>query len=545
LLAGLFFAASAPLPFLVGWASCSQDILAILFLAAALHAQLSGRTVLALLFSAAALLSKDSAIFFFPALAGMDFVLRGSSSDLRKKSLQYFALALAWGVLNPEVRRLLIHGPLTGQGGYVGLDNPRMLRSGAAMASTLVNFPPTGFTTPWPAELNAPALAALAIVVVVLWSGAGGLRDRCSLPFSRGRVAALGSLLCVVPGLLTILWAKLWFPYYACLPAIGSSLALAAVGTQVRSRHRYLLILAFLGLGIWYRGMDSGTKGAPMERNWRLLSARLKRVESGLLDLHHTLPPGSRLYMDIQSAGETQMYSLLLTFQAPAVWYGDPTIHTFDVEHFRQGPSSAFLFWVTSDFDIFEIEIPSLRVRSPGPSPREVDYQKALRRFSLGLYESGAVDQAVALLLGIRASDGVARDFDRRLAAMLLFAAERMPEATRLRDSAAAMSTAESLPLLAAALGAMTGSDRLDIAAFQAFHISPRDPEAYRYLMNFFSDTVRLGQALRMANHLLAIRPGDEEATLMRDAILAVPSWEQVIALPGATSPPKSIKPRD
>src|SRR6185503_14421224 len=69
LLAGFLFASLGPLPLLVGWISGSQDLLAILFTAAAIRLQLWGRTRSALVLAGAALLSKETALFAFPALA--------------------------------------------------------------------------------------------------------------------------------------------------------------------------------------------------------------------------------------------------------------------------------------------------------------------------------------------------------------------------------------------------------------------------------------------------------------------------------------------
>ncbi len=536
LFAGLFFAAAAPLPLMVGWASCSQDILAILFLLAALHAQLRGRGALALLFAAGALLSKESALFLFPALAGIGFLLGGSREDLRRHSLRYLVLAAAWALLNPKIRGLLAHGPATGPGGYVGLDNPRAVESSVAMASTLLNFPPTGVYTPWPTELDGIAIAAFASVLALLIAGGAALAPRAQSRLSWRKVALIGLLSSVVPGILTALWTKHWSPYYASMPAIGCALVLAAIAVRLGPRPAAILLLVFLVLGIWYRGMESEAQGVPTERNWRALASRLDRVESGLLSLRPRVPTGAQLYLDIQAPVATQLHSQLLVLQAPAIWYRDPTVRAMDIEKFREGRAAAFLFYVTPDCDVSEIELPSLRARSARGAPAEGDYEKALRRFALGLYASGDVDRAVSVLLGIHATEGMTRDFDHRMAATLLFAAGRTAEASRLRDATAALDRAMSLAMLGGVIGAGTGSDRLDIAAFQAFGVSPLDPEAYRYLMEFFSNREQLQLARRMAEHLLVVRPGDVEATQMRAAVLAVPSWEQPITLPKRTT---------
>lgn len=527
LLAGLFFAASGPLPFMAGWISCSQDILAILFLVAALRFQLGGRTPLAVLMSALALLSKESAIFVLPIIAMLRPILKGSTSRLRRELAPYALLALGWGLLHPGVRGLLVRGVVTGPGNYVGFDNPRAFRQVAEMMSTLLNIPPSGLSTRWPGWLDGVAVAASGVVLAVAWSEGPAASKRAGPPYPIGRVVAVGALIAIVPGILAALGTKHWFPYYACLPAVGASIALSALGARLGARRGTFLVLGFLGLGLWYRGLTLDSPGNPCERNWRVLSTRLGRIESGLLKLHPTLPRGARLYVNIEAPFRQQIHAQLFQCQAPAVWYGDPTIQTLDIEHFR--PNGGLVFWVDSNCNIFEVTMPSLRPRTAGSSPTELDYQKTLRRLALGLYRAGAVDRAVSVLMGIRAPNRVTHDFDQRMASMLLFAAGRRSEAVRLRDRTIPIPVPECYEALAAVLGATTGPGDLDGPAFRAFGVSPDDPKAYRYLMNFFSDRVQLDLALRMANHLLSLRPDDEEANLMRQAVLAVPDWQQIV----------------
>ncbi|HZE19806.1 MAG TPA: hypothetical protein VE402_06770, partial [Candidatus Angelobacter sp.] len=72
--AGLLFAALAPVPSLVAWASGSQDLLAIALSLATLHLRNSGRNLGAGIAAAAALLSKEAAAVMVPVLILWDWI---------------------------------------------------------------------------------------------------------------------------------------------------------------------------------------------------------------------------------------------------------------------------------------------------------------------------------------------------------------------------------------------------------------------------------------------------------------------------------------
>ena len=95
-----------------------------------------------------------------------------------------------------------------------------------------------------------------------------------------------------------------------------------------------------------------------------------------------------------------------------------------------------------------------------------------------------------------------------------------------------------ALQAIAAILGPDLPGVILDEAAFRVFGVSEQDPEAYRFLMLYFSDRVLLRQSRRMADRLLSLRPGDEQASAMIEAIKRVPNWEQVVVpIEGAVFP--------
>jgi len=178
---------------------------------------------------------------------------------------------------------------------------------------------------------------------------------------------------------------------------------------------------------------------------------------------------------------------------------------------------------------VFEIRLPSLQVRSPGPRPNYLDYQMAVRSYAYGLFGAGEVDRAAATLVSMQEADSTTWAFDRRLAATMLYAAGRPEEAMKLCKGLPSMGRDAALHATAAVLGPEVPGVILDQAAFRAFGVSEEDPEAYRFLMLYFSDQVQLPQAKRMAERLISLRPGDEQASAMIEAIQRVPKWEQPV----------------
>ncbi|HEY6220919.1 MAG TPA: hypothetical protein VIX13_00115, partial [Candidatus Eisenbacteria bacterium] len=109
-LAAVSFAALGALPILVGWASGSQDLLAIVFVLAALAAQLSNRPVVAMLAIACALLSKETAVAFVPAVALSRWVVDERPHRLGTSLIGFGLLVAAWGAIHPGIRLLLSSG---------------------------------------------------------------------------------------------------------------------------------------------------------------------------------------------------------------------------------------------------------------------------------------------------------------------------------------------------------------------------------------------------------------------------------------------------
>jgi hypothetical protein len=231
---------------------------------------------------------------------------------------------------------------------------------------------------------------------------------------------------------------------------------------------------------------------------------------------------------------ESALQHHLFVVQGPRVWYWNSTLVTDDPTRQHPSPASEFLFWVTPLGDVFEIRLPGLQVRSPGPRPDYGDYQSTVRTYSYGLADAGQLDRAVGTVLQMQERDSLTLAFDRRLAATFLYATGREADAAKLCRDLKPVPKAQALYAVAATLQLETSpSLRLDQAALQAYGIPPTDAESYRFLMFFFSDRVQLVKVKRMAERLQALLPGDPDATQMLEALKQVPHWEPpVLAVP-------------
>ena len=254
LLTGLFLAALGALPLLVGWVSCSQDLFAMIFVAAALLTAWNGRLWASACLIAAGILSKETAIFFFPGI--LFLALQGAEGPrgIRARLIPYGLIFILWAGIHPKIRSFVSHGLATGAGGYVGVDNPFMARNAVRMVGTFLNLPPTGIHTPWPHDLTGAFVVALFCLGVAVWAGRrwdGSSDGSWPGDGSTRTIVWTGVLAGLLPGVLTVISAKHWFPYYACMPAIGTSMLLALPLRRKRWFVGMAAVAVFLVLGIW------------------------------------------------------------------------------------------------------------------------------------------------------------------------------------------------------------------------------------------------------------------------------------------------------
>lgn len=535
LYAGLLLALLAPMPFLVGWISGIQDAVTMAFLMAALNCRLRGRDRCAIALSAAALLSKETSILLFPAIAAMPSILDRDHVRTKKSLTAYLALALAWAGTNPKVHALIAHGTATGSGGYVGLDNPRGLENLRRMAFAIVNMPERVDGIQPMADLERILPGAVVILLIALWAGTRtvgpkpgrdqGIRPRGSRhPW---RVIFLGLLMAAVPALATAFSVKHWAPYYACIPAMGISLVSALALARLDVRTAASLTVLFLAMGVLCRESDDGGRFGQCERTWSAYSSDVKAVEAGMTFLRPTLPPGAAVYVSIHLPIERRIHSNLLAYQAPRAWYGRSDIEVRPAGRFdpRAGPS--VIFWISPSCEVFEIAYPSLRVRSR-QRPVYDDYQRAVRLLALGVFRAGDVEKASSMILDMDEPDPATRSFDRRLAAAFCLAAGKNREAAKAIRGLPPVDRLEALHDLVALLGPAGPRENLGPAALQAFGVPVDDPEIWRCLMHAFLSAREIEPAWRMARQIRALLPNDMEAGQIIDWVAQIPRPETV-----------------
>jgi hypothetical protein len=304
LLVGTVFAGMSAIPTLVGWASCSQDLLAIDFVLLALLARSHGHGGLALLSFAAALLSKETSLTAIPALVAWDWLMRREPYRLRHHAINYAIVLAGWAAIHPAARVLVARGLAPGATGYVGLTEPHTWALFAARyATVLTNLRLGPFEPTWP----GPTTIYLGLVVLVAILGIMHLRRRhdesADSPMPRGRIALLGLLLTFPSLLMTSMIINAWAPYYAAFPMLGLSLLGGLALERLPLRRQLAITALYLVLGIWARGSNLGTEHIT-ERDLRPSSDALKKIETGFRTVSPKPPPNTDFLVSVQVRGD-------------------------------------------------------------------------------------------------------------------------------------------------------------------------------------------------------------------------------------------------
>jgi hypothetical protein len=536
-LSGTAFALLAPTPFLVGWVSGYQDLLGMLFLLAAFHLQLSGKTAAAVATTALSLLSKETAAVLMPVLAGLDWVLGRKPYRLARRFTAYGALAILWASVHPGIRALAEHGFRSGAIGYVGTGPPaEWIPYVGRYLLTLLNVPTTPVETGWVMGrlIVLPGIALATLLAVALPPRDAGAPAGPGAPLP-GRSAVLGALMGVLPLLLTSVLVRGWAPYYVVYPALGSSLLIGVFLARARIAWAAAALVTYLVLGFYARGAVHEA-GRPTEYNLSVTGGALRQVAAGFENLRPSIPEGSQVLVAVQAGGLSGIYTHLYYFQALRVWYRDPTLQTMRPDWRRPVPGNEFLFWVSPRLEVFEIDLQNDAPRTNGPRPDRVQYQKTLRYYAQGLAASGETERGLELLLympGPRDYADVA--LDRRLAAMILFHAHRDREAGELLRHVPPVRRDNALDLLAVTLANPGGPHPWDDDAFRAFGVAVDDTAAWRVLMRRSDDPFHAGDGIRFAAKLLRLIPGDPEAS----AVVRRLSQYSEAATIGGPAPPE------
>ena len=307
-----------------------------------------------------------------------------------------------------------------------------------------------------------------------------------------------------------------WSAYYAAFPALGASILLALLAERLPRRTLILLSGIFLLMGFWYR-TSKVDPGMTAEQNLVETGGALRTVEGNFHKVRASFPPGSTALVTIQRGGPAGVYTHLYYFQALRVWYRVPSIRTMRPDWRSGNGSDEYLFWVSPNLDVCEIDLRTMIPRSSGTHIDYSEYQKTIRYYARGLAANGEVERAVTLLFAMREPDPSNWALDRRLAVMLLFENDREADASLLARHLPRVYPDNALEIIATLLEDPPPRLDLDTSAVRAFDLSPNDPEVWRYLMHKFASMNRWADAVRFAERLLSLRRNDHDAQALLD----------------------------
>lgn len=329
----------------VSWSSCAQDLLALVFGAVALHALSRGRRPLALGALLAALLCKETAIAFAPALALWPAHTRGGRESpaapaTRADRLRTLAGALlvtgAWWFVHEWVsRRAGLLPPPRGAGEAAG---PGPLEQALfAMRGVWLDL--------WSVRDSASLSFAWVPVAVLVLLGSGIAFGFAS---PRGRRHLRDALPWVAWGLL---WAGVamlplarfmpaWSSHRSVIPAVGIGIALVALLRAAPTA--WLAMIAGVRLAALLTSPEPAPRiavsGSNIDFDFSRI-ATLQRlshdVHATLFRAHPTLPHGARI-----ARNQWPRMSLFAFQEANAfhVWYRDTTLRVVGMGDVKDHP---------------------------------------------------------------------------------------------------------------------------------------------------------------------------------------------------------------
>ncbi len=261
-LAGVLYLALLPLQrAILAWVSCSQDLLALVGVLAALALYRRGRRGPALVACAAAVASKESAIPVAAALVAWDRVIeRRGLADSARRAWPFAVLSLGWAAVS-----LALRGPSAPP---LRFDVSWFAAAYAHLAQSLLGIEHprgwfAGLASTGPPFLPLLALAPMALAVKTAApageepSSAPPASDRARLGFAAVWLAAFGSVIGPV--------VDAWSSYDYALAAVGGALV---VGTLMR-RARTLGLLGLIVALLWVHAGTAASRALVLvQRPW-------------------------------------------------------------------------------------------------------------------------------------------------------------------------------------------------------------------------------------------------------------------------------------
>jgi hypothetical protein len=519
-LSGLFFACSAPLPLLMGWISASQDLLCLLFAMVAFHLQLSRKALAAALAMTAALLSKETAIALMPIPISIAWLQGASLKQIARTGLVHVAVLAGWAFLHPWSRGILLGDPSPVESGaeYVAFRGANALTSAVHGLALTFNLPWHGASMRWTGQNVLPAIVATGGMALLLTRMYRTSDDQPHSKTGSATLIVTAVLLVLGPIAMTSLALEDWSPHYALIPALGFSMLAGYFLGGLSLPVMVAGLAVFLWLGIAQR--DTTTKPTiPSETNFAETDRALKTVERAFKQMRPTLLANSNVYVSVQARGHGGIYRQLFRFQPLRVWYGKSDIWVLDPNRYRPGADAEYLFWITPDLGVVEIDTQTLEPKGTAGSVDMAQYKKTLRGYSFGLAAGGRLNRAVQILITMPQNSMDVAIFDRRSAAMLLLAAGRHADAAKVLQNVPSFDHASAVAAVSAVLIEPVAGLDLDEAAMRAFDLNAADPSTIREVMAQLDRLGALAAAGRFAQRLQTMMPGDpQSASILKKA---------------------------
>jgi hypothetical protein len=479
---------------LIAWPSCAQDLLALAFGAAAMHALTRGRRSLSLVCLALALLSKETAIAFAPALVLWPLARRAdgapmSPRDRWRTAATAAAVLLAWWLVHEWVSRRagLLPPPAAAVPGGV----PARLAQGiwalrGVWLDGLSVRDPASVTAawmPWAVLLAiAPALALAAT------TASGRARFTAALPW-----LGWGALLAGIATLPLATFMPAWSSHRSVIPALGLGIALIALLRAAPPAWLGVLtglrLVALLTAPIAAERI--GMSGSNVEFDFARLTTlqRLAHdVRGTLRAAHPTLPRHARIARNQWPRGT------LFAFQDPRafqVWYRDSTLRVIEMAEVRTHPLDSLDAIV--EFEPYRT--PQVALIAPA----------ALRRV-------------------LMAADSLVQNRDEAALALLADFERLQP------DTSCAVFMATALTVRAGALLELRRDAEAYATIQRALGYYPLEANAHRLLSEYHRINGRLGPAIAELREQLRLFPHDTDAQRLLDQMLREAAGGQAAA---------------
>jgi tetratricopeptide (TPR) repeat protein len=469
---------------LIAWPSCAQDVLAMLFGVAALHALSRARRPLALGCLALALLSKETAIAFAPALALWPAHRRADGTPARgpdrlRTAAGAAAVLAAWWLVHEWVSRRagLLPPPqaAAAHGASVLLAQARWAVRGVWLDALSVRDPgaATAAWLPW-----AVLLVLAPTLTLVATHASGRQRLRAALPWLGW--AAVWAGIATVP-LATFMPA--WSSHRSVIPALGLGVALVALLRAAPPA--WLGVLTGLRLVSLLTSPVAperiGIAGSNVEFDFARLTTLQRlahEVRATLMASHPTLPRGAHVARNQWPRGT------LFAFQDPRafqVWYRDTTLRVIEMAEVQANP----LHPLAAIVEFEPHRTPQVAMISP-----------------------------LALQHVLLAADSLRHNRDTDALALLAdFEALQA-------DTACAVFMATGLTIRAGALLELRRDAEAVATLRRALEYYPLEANAHRLLSEYHRINGRPGAAIRELREQLRIYPNDADARTALEQLL-------------------------